>query len=85
MTSPFNNILVIEDDSFQRRMLHRSLEMLTEANILLAEDGVQGLKMATEAHPELILCDLKMPNMDGVTFAPSSSAHAKREQPHEQS
>ncbi|GEA51490.1 transcriptional regulator [Vibrio inusitatus NBRC 102082] len=69
MATSFSTILIIEDDQFQRRMLHRSLETLTDAKILLAEDGEQGLALATASEPELILCDLKMPNMDGVTFA----------------
>ena len=36
--------------------------------ILQAEDGILGLEMALKEKPELILLDILMPNMDGITM-----------------
>jgi len=37
--------------------------------ILLAEDGLQGVEMAKKNHPDLIVLDVVMPRMDGLTAA----------------
>jgi CheY-like chemotaxis protein len=57
-------ILVIEDDLEIRTNL---LELLTVEgfNVVGAEDGVTGLLGALEQHPDLILCDVMMPELDG--------------------
>ncbi|CAM4342818.1 two-component system response regulator [Vibrio agarivorans] len=69
MNSVYQNILIIEDERLQRRLLQRALESLTDAKIHIAENGLEGLELATQFNPDLIFCDLKMPNMDGVQFA----------------
>ncbi|QIA63714.1 EAL domain-containing protein [Vibrio astriarenae] len=69
MNSVYHNILIIEDERLQRRLLQRALESLTDAKIHIAENGMEGLDLATQFSPDLIFCDLKMPNMDGVQFA----------------
>ncbi|AFY59387.1 bifunctional diguanylate cyclase/phosphodiesterase [Synechococcus sp. PCC 6312] len=57
-------ILVIEDDENIRENI---VEMLTDAGfqVLVAENGVSGLRIAQENHPNLILCDIMMPQLDG--------------------
>ena len=59
-----NRILIIEDE----RGLGDTLSDLIEDSgyaVLLARDGEEGLKVALEKTPDLILCDLNMPKMDG--------------------
>lgn len=58
------NILIIEDDKFLRKLIEKKL---TEENlgILKATDGKEGLKMAKEEKPDLILLDLVLPSMNG--------------------
>lgn len=64
-----NNILVIEDDQFQQLIMTKLLSRLTSANIVLADNGIEALgKLDKGLVPELILCDLNMPHMDGVEF-----------------
>jgi len=57
-------ILVIEDE-FQIRDNIREVLELQGFSPLLAENGRIGLKMAQTLHPDLILCDIMMPEMDG--------------------
>ncbi len=56
-------ILVIEDDPDLRETLVDLLEPYYSVKI--AEDGLVGLKNALREPPDLILMDLRMPNMDG--------------------
>lgn len=60
-------ILIIEDEAAIRRVL---VKILTEENkeyqLEEAEDGLEGVEKAKENDYDLILCDIKMPKMDGV-------------------
>ncbi len=60
-------ILVIEDESAIRRVL---VKILSEENdtyeVSEAEDGLAGIEMVKKEDYDLVLCDIKMPKMDGV-------------------
>ena len=60
-------ILIIEDEASIRRVL---VKILTEENtkyeVFEAEDGLIGTEMIKNADFDLVLCDIKMPKMDGV-------------------
>jgi two-component system response regulator AtoC len=60
-------ILVIDDDQGLRKSLTL---ILADARyeVVEAEDGEAGLAAAREERPELILCDVRMPRMDGLEF-----------------
>ena len=60
-------ILVVDDDTGLRRTLNL---ILGDAGyeVLLAEGGEEGLRKAGESSPDLILTDVRMPEMDGLTF-----------------
>lgn len=57
-------ILLVEDDELNRDMLSRRL-MRRDYEVVIAEDGEQGLAMASGENPDLILMDLSLPVMDG--------------------
>jgi diguanylate cyclase (GGDEF)-like protein len=57
-------ILIIEDEEFIRENLLELLEA-ESFEVISADNGVQGLQLATEELPHLILCDIMMPEMDG--------------------
>lgn len=57
-------VLVVDDNEHERTILSRYLEFVG-ASPLEAADGAQGLQLARETHPDLILLDLRMPVMDG--------------------
>ncbi len=58
-------LLVIEDDDAVRSAIRRAL-LLSGFEILLAEDGQEGLLKAGSAMPDAIVLDLGLPVMDGM-------------------
>jgi DNA-binding NtrC family response regulator len=62
-----SKILVIEDESAIRRVL---VKILAEENdsyhVVEAEDGLAGMEVIKKEDFDLVLCDIKMPKMDGV-------------------
>jgi len=63
-------ILLIEDQLFIRSMMARMLNGIGFKEILQARDGKEALDLiaADREFVDVILCDLKMPNMDGFEF-----------------
>lgn len=65
------NVLIVEDDNFQRNILINMLNSLGITSILSAGNGKEALDIIRAAGPKPIdvaLCDLKMPEMDGMEF-----------------
>jgi DNA-binding response OmpR family regulator len=60
-------ILVVEDEAPLRNALHDMLEV-AHFTVLEAKDGQEGLDLALKEKPEVILLDLVMPVMDGMTM-----------------
>lgn len=59
-------ILIIEDEELLAQMYEKKLTL--EGFICFtADNGDDGLKLATEIKPDLILLDIMMPNKDGLT------------------
>lgn len=63
-------ILLIDDSATSRAVLKVYLSGLSY-ELLEAADGEAGLKVARQMRPAVILLDLKMPGMDGLTFCRS--------------
>ncbi len=57
-------VLVIEDEEILRESILNILE-IEGVNAIGAEDGRSGLQMAKEFVPDLILCDVRMPELNG--------------------
>jgi len=58
-------ILVIDDQKGIRNTLKDVLEYESH-EVILAENGLQGIELFNEHKPEVVLCDIKMPEMDGT-------------------
>lgn len=61
-------ILIIEDEPDITELIKSRLESAGYKTIA-AYDGVEGLEMAKKELPDLILLDILMPKMDGITVA----------------
>lgn len=62
MSNP--TILVVEDEQDIRDLMRMQLE-LEGYEVLYAEDGLDGVRVAAERMPDLVLCDVMMPGCDG--------------------
>jgi len=62
------DILIVDDSAAIRKILQRVLAQteLPIGSITEASDGVEALKALQAATPSLVLCDINMPNMDGL-------------------
>ena len=58
-------ILIVEDEPRNMKLLHDLLQRFGY-EIIEASDGEQGVKIAGEKIPDLILMDIMMPKMDGL-------------------
>ncbi len=70
-------VLIIDDSSTMRKIVTRSLRQagLEVDNILEAGDGQEALQMLQGQKVDLILSDINMPNMDGLTFLKEKAAN----------
>ncbi len=61
-----NTILIVEDNTELRNYLKEELK--NDYKILTAKNGIEGLKLAQEFLPNVIMTDIIMPEMDGYLF-----------------
>ena len=57
-------ILLVEDNEMNRDMLSRRLAR-RGYEVILALDGAEGVRLAREARPDLVLMDMSLPVLDG--------------------
>ncbi len=65
----FKSLLIIEDDDEIRSFLKEYFEK--HYRIFESTNGKEGLEVATQNHPDLIISDIMMPEMDGIDFCKS--------------
>jgi DNA-binding NtrC family response regulator len=62
-----SKILIIEDEAAIRRVLKKIISEENDSyQVEEAEDGLVGVEMISKSDYDLVLCDIKMPKMDGV-------------------
>lgn len=57
-------VLYIEDNEFNRVLVKRVLTV-EDMEVIEASDGAKGLELALAHHPDLILVDINLPDIDG--------------------
>ncbi len=61
-------VMLVDDHAVVRRGLRGYLELLKDIEVIgEAEDGLRAVELADRIQPDVILMDLLMPNMDGLT------------------
>lgn len=68
MNLPKLSFIVVEDDDFQRRLIVRMLHSLGAKSVDNARDGKEALDIINRCPADIVICDLNMPEMDGVEF-----------------
>ncbi len=66
--SPVMKILLVEDDEAFRLFLRDALESFSSYELKEAPDGMKGAMLAGSWKPDLIILDVRMPNMNGMDF-----------------
>ena len=59
-------ILVVDDAAFMRKVIRDTLTKNGYTDITEAVDGKDAVDKYFEIHPDLVLMDITMPNMDGL-------------------
>lgn len=67
-------VLIVDDHADTREMLTILLNMMG-CRVIEAEDGEQAISAAEKGHPDLILLDVKMPLLDGLTVTRLIRSH----------
>ena len=63
-------LLIVDDEELTRTGVISSIDWkaLGIEEVLQADDGINGLEMAKQHRPEIILCDVRMPRMTGIAM-----------------
>jgi CheY-like chemotaxis protein len=57
-------VLVVDDNALNRKLLEGMLQIV-QVEMVAAEDGAEGVRLAKAHRPDLILMDVQLPDMDG--------------------
>ncbi len=60
------SVLIVDDDIWMQRILSKSLQSYGFKNVLFANNGFDGIALAVEHHPDLIILDILMPELSGI-------------------
>ena len=72
-------ILVIEDDPSVQTLVRKALGMYG-FTVVVADDGLDGLMKLETLRPDLIIADMMMPRLDGMTFVKAIKGRGETKQ-----
>jgi len=61
-------LLIVEDEAFMQNALAAKFSKEKNLDVIRASDGEEGLKTALKEKPDLIMLDVVMPKMDGMSM-----------------
>lgn len=59
-------ILVVDDAGFMRKMVQTHLSKAGYTDFIEGEDGAKAVQLYQENHPDLVIMDITMPNVNGI-------------------
>jgi len=62
-------ILIVDDSALEARLAAKILEHHLPVEIIFAQDGLEALECIAAQAPDLVLTDMQMPRMDGLTLS----------------
>jgi CheY-like chemotaxis protein len=68
-------VLVLDDDQLLLDLMREMLGAWGPCDIALALDAYQALARMTQAPPDVLICDLMLPEMDGIEFLQAAASH----------
>src|SRR5215510_11593547 len=69
MNASVLRVLVVDDSAYVRKVVSQLLSRSPQLEVVgTARDGVDALARVDELKPDVVTCDLIMPNLDGVGF-----------------
>ncbi|HEY2747786.1 MAG TPA: response regulator [Polyangia bacterium] len=78
MSSP-SRVLVVEDDTGTQTLLRKQLTA-KGFEVRVANNGLDGLMQLEDALPDVIVCDMNMPELDGIGFVKAIKAKSETKQ-----
>lgn len=76
MASPPPRVLVVDDEQGILELVEYHLSR-AGCQVLLADTGLEGLRLATEAEPDLVILDLMLPDLDGFEVCRRIRRHSR--------
>ena len=68
-------VLVVDDSAYVRKVVKQMLQRSPFIEVVgAARDGAEALELVAELSPDVVTCDLNMPQMDGVAFVRAQMA-----------
>ncbi len=73
-------VLVVDDSRVMRSIVTRTLRQAgySDVEICQAENGREGLEVIAAEHPDLVLCDWNMPEMNGIDLLTTLRAQGQQ-------
>lgn len=62
------NILSVDDSQYMREIVTQTLNTNSDFHVMQASNGAEAMKVIQDNHVHLVITDINMPIMDGVTF-----------------
>lgn len=77
MTDKAGPLILVVDDDWQNRELLETILKAFDYRVIQTNSGEKALEMAASRHPDLILLDVRMPEMDGYEVCAKLRANSK--------